>query len=190
MTIATTRTPLHLAMIIGSRREGRFGGVVGRWLAQHVRERDDMQLDIIDLAEVDLPTITPAGVNDAVVDAYTRRIDEADAFVIVTPEHNHSFPASLQEAIDLANRKWRAKPVGLLSYGGIAGGVRAVEQLRQLFPELQATTVREIVSIHGAWNAFDDDGAPKERERYEAAATSMLDQLAWWASALRVARAA
>jgi NAD(P)H-dependent FMN reductase len=109
--------------------------------------------------------------------------------VVVTPEYNHGYPASLKQAIDLGGREWWAKPVAFVSYGGISGGLRAVEQLRQVFAELHAVTVRDTVSFHGAHGCFDDSGSPRDPSGRNAAAKTMLDQLAWWAYALRDARA-
>ena len=117
-----------------------------------------------------------------------RELDRADAFVVVTPEYNHSFPASLKQAIDLAHEEWRRKPVGFVSYGGLAGGLRSVEHLRQVFAELHATTIRDTVSFHAVWNSFDSDDRPSDPVRAHKAATIMLDDLSWWAGALRTAR--
>lgn len=122
------------------------------------------------------------------VGAVSRRLAAADAFVIVTPEYNHSFPAPLKNAIDWLSREWKAKPVGFVSYGGRSGGLRAVEQLRQVFAELHAVTVRDTVSFHDAWTQFEPDGRPKDAKGCAVAAATMLDQLAWWGSALRDAR--
>jgi NAD(P)H-dependent FMN reductase len=180
--------PIQLAVIIGSTRPNRFGDTVARWFVAQGRQRDDMALDVIDLAEVGLPAVLPHDPGPEVRD-YVARIDRADAFVVVTPEYNHGYPASLKQAIDIPYHQWRAKPVGFVSYGGLAGGQRAVEQLRQVFPELHATTVRDTVSFHMAHGRFDESGEPHEPEGCNAAAKTMLDQLAWWATALRTARA-
>jgi NAD(P)H-dependent FMN reductase len=179
--------PLRVAVIIGSNREGRFGGVVAGWFVAQARQRDDMELDVIDLAEVDLPAAYPARHNPS-VSAYLERLGRADAFVIVTPEYNHGYPAALKQAIDLAYDEWRAKPVGFVSYGGISGGLRAVEQLRQVFPELHATTVRDTVSFAMAGGAFDESGEPVDADGCNAAATTLLNELRWWGNALRAAR--
>jgi len=178
----------QLAIIVASTRQGRFGGVVAQWFLSQARQRDDMDLDLIDLAEVGLPAVL--GQASPAVQAYIERIDRADAFVVVTPEYNHGYPASLKQAIDLPHGQWRAKPVGFVSYGGMAGGLRAVEQLRQVFPELQAMTVRDTVSFHMADARFDEAGEPREPIGCNAAAHQMLDQLAWWSAALRAARRA
>jgi NAD(P)H-dependent FMN reductase len=181
--------PVRLAIIIGSTRTVRFGPVVARWFEGQARARDDMAVDVIDLADHDIPAVFPSGADPAVA-AFTRRIAPADAFVVVTPEYNHGYPASLKQAIDVAYHEWRAKPVGFVSYGGMSGGLRAVEQLRLVFAELHATTVRDCVSFHLARSAFDEAGDPVEPVGCEAAAKTLLDQLAWWALALREARAA
>ena len=180
--------PIRVAIIIGSTREGRFGPTVARWFADQAAQRDDMVVDVVDLAEMDLPAAYPQAFGPA-ERAYLARIDEADAFVVVTPEYNHSFPAALKQAIDLGRREWQAKPVAFVSYGGLSGGLRAVEHLRQVFAELHATTVRDTVSFHNYSRQFDQAGQPVDATGVAGAAKKMLDQLAWWATALRTARA-
>jgi NAD(P)H-dependent FMN reductase len=181
-------TPIRVALIIGSTREGRFGPTVARWFAEQAGQRNDMVVDVVDLAAVDLPAAYPKHFGPG-VQAYLARLDEADAFVVVTPEYNHSFPAALKQAIDLGKREWQAKPVAFVSYGGISGGLRAVEQLRQVFAELHAVTVRDTVSFHNFRRQFDESGQPIDAAGTGAAAKTMLDQLAWWAVTLRTARA-
>jgi NAD(P)H-dependent FMN reductase len=70
---------------------------------------------------------TPFDSDDPAVHALSARIDAADGFVVITPEYNHGYPASLKLAIDSVYHPWQAKPVAFVSYGGIAGGLRAVE---------------------------------------------------------------
>jgi NAD(P)H-dependent FMN reductase len=181
--------PLRVAIIVGSTREGRFGDTVARWFTTQARQRGDMALDVIDLVDLDLPMVYPATAGPA-VEAYIERIGRADAFVVVTPEYNHGYPASLKQAIDLPRAEWREKPVAFVSYGGTGGGLRAVEQLRQVFAELHTVTMRDAVSFHMAWGLFDSAGQPHEPAGCNAGAKTMLDQLAWWATALRTARAA
>lgn len=180
--------PLQLGVIVGSTREGRFGGVVADWFVGQIRPRSDMVVDLIDLLDVDLPSRLPQRPDPAVL-AYLERLDRADAFVVVTPEYNHGYPASLKQAIDVAHGEWRNKPVGFVSYGGISGGLRAVEQLRQVFAELHATTVRDTVSLHLFHQLFDEAGSLRDPTGPEAAAKTMVDELAWWGAALRAARA-
>ena len=184
-----SEAPLKIAVIVGSNREGRFGNVVGQWFRRQAEARGDLAVDYIDVADIALPLALPAEKGPELQE-YVARIDDADGFVIVTPEYNHGYPASLKQAIDLAWKEWNAKPVAFVSYGGLSGGVRAVEQLRQVFPEVHAMTIRETITlVAAAWGAFDDEGEPKDGGA-NAAAKTLLDQLAWWALGLRDARAA
>ncbi len=180
--------PLHVAVIIGSTREGRFGPTVAAWFVDLARRRDDVAIDVIDLADIELPMNLPAQPTPA-IQAYRDRLHRADAFVVVTPEYNHGYPGALKQAIDIAGGEWRAKPVGFVSYGGLSGGLRAVEQLRVVFAEVHATTIRDTVSFHGAWARFDPDtGRPHDATQCDAAATVLVDALLWWGTALRDAR--
>ncbi|HEY3469777.1 MAG TPA: NAD(P)H-dependent oxidoreductase [Amycolatopsis sp.] len=189
-----SEAPVRVAVIVGSVREGRFGPVVADWLAGVAGEHGGFEVDVLDLAEPDLPLAmpafgaTPAAAVVAEVAKVTSKLAAADAFVVVTPEYNHSYPASLKNAIDWHRAEWAAKPVGFVSYGGISGGLRAVEHLRAVFAELHAVTIRETVSFHGAHTRFDPDGLPKD-DGAGVAAKAMLDQLGWWARALADAKA-
>ncbi|MFD8702861.1 NADPH-dependent FMN reductase [Kitasatospora sp. NPDC059648] len=186
---------LQVAVVLGSTRTGRFGPVVADWLLGHLEARGDMTADPIDLAATPLPTVFPSfggelpPADAELLAAVSPRLAAADAFVFVTPEYNHSFPAPLKNAIDWHNQQWHGKPVGFVSYGGLSGGLRAVEQLRVVMAELNSVTIRNTVSFHGAAQAFDADGKPRDPAA-DAAAKTMLDQLAWWAEALRDARQA
>jgi NAD(P)H-dependent FMN reductase len=180
--------PIKLGIIFGSNREGRFGEIVGRWFVGQASRRENMFVDVIDLLHVDLPMRLSRDRTPA-VRAYVARLDRADAFVIITPEYNHGYPAGLKQAIDVAHEEWRAKPVAFVSYGGMSGGLRAVEQLRQVFAELHTMTIRDTVSFHNVWPLFDElSGEPVDARQCNAAADLMLDQLCWWATALRAAR--
>lgn len=187
----TIERPIRLAIIVASTREGRFGPTVARWFTGQAGYRADTDIDVIDLVDTGLPaTITAFDrPQPPAVVALAPRLARADAFVVVTPEYNHSFPASIKTAIDWYRDEWMGKPVGFVSYGGLAGGLRAVEQLRPVFAEVHATTIRDTVSFHSYPDKFDATGIPVDAEACNGAAKAMLDQLAWWAEALRAARA-
>ncbi|AZS87471.1 NADPH-dependent oxidoreductase [Streptomyces griseoviridis] len=184
----TEETSLAVTLVIGSNRHGRFGPVVADWLLTHLRERADLTVEVVDVAEVHLPTtLEPGPEAAAALAAVTPKLAAADAFVVLTPEYNHSVPAGLKNLIDWHFGEWRAKPVALVSYGGLAGGLRAVEHLRQVFAELHAVTVRDTVSFHNAGAAFTD-GHLNDPTAPDTAAKTMLDQLVWWGTALREAK--
>lgn len=180
--------PINLAVLTGSTRVGRFGATVTDWLAATIVARDDFKLDLLDLADLDLPSVWTRDETPALVD-YWARLDAADAFVVVTPEYNHSYTAPLKQAIDLSRGQFNRKPIGFVSYGGMSGGLRAVEHLRPVFAEVRAATIRETVSFHMAWERFGSDGQPLEPAVAEATKV-MLDELAWWGEALRAGRTA
>ncbi len=177
----------RIAVIVGSTREGRVGDAVGRWFVDLAKQRDDLAPTVLDLAEFDFPTRYPEEVT-AEMTRFTTAIDHADGFVVVTPEYNRSFPASLKQAIDFAYDEWQAKPVGFVSYGCRSRGHHAVAALRVVFAELHTVTVRDEVSIDLMSPSIRLDGTPDPS--HEPAVTIMLDQLVWWSQALRAGRAA
>ncbi|MEU7584488.1 NAD(P)H-dependent oxidoreductase [Streptomyces sp. NPDC041068] len=187
----TAAAPLRLAVIVGSTRDGRFGPTVGGWFTALAEQHTGFDVDVIDVADLELPSAHPDWGTERTpaLTALAERVDAADAFVVITPEYNHSFPAALKHFIDLHRTEWEAKAVGFVSYGGVSGGLRAVEQLRLVFAELHCATVRDGVSFHGAWDHFGEGGRAHEEDGAAGAAKVMLDQLAWWAKALHTARA-
>jgi len=181
-----TERPLQLAVVIGSTREGRAGAAIARWFVTHANQHAGFEVDVVDLLDAELPAHLPEGATPQ-QESLAERIDRADAFVVVTPEYNHSFPASLKQAIDSAYEQWFAKPVAFVSYGGVARGLRAVEALRLVFAEVHATTIRNCVSIN-LEEGVDASGWVSDPDAARAAKVT-LDQLHWWGGALRAARA-
>ncbi|MFI5777193.1 NADPH-dependent FMN reductase [Nocardia sp. NPDC051570] len=178
--------PLRLEVIVASVRPERFAPVVADWFLRTARADQRFDVDVIDLAHTPLPTdlsMTPE------VGAYRERLSAADAFVAITSEYNHGYPASLKTALDTGKREWRAKPIGFVGYGGLSGGLRAIEQLRQVVAEIHMVSLRETVSFHEAKRRFDADGNTHDGAATDAA-VRLLGQLAWWGTHLRTARAA
>ncbi|MFF0635549.1 NADPH-dependent FMN reductase [Nocardia sp. NPDC004151] len=178
-------TPLRLEVIVASVRPKRFAPVVADWFLRRARADAAFDVGVIDLMNTPLPVDLTE--NDD-VRAFQRRVEAADAFVAVTSEYNHGYPASLKTAFDSVKREWRGKPIGFVSYGGLSGGLRAVEQLRQVVAEIHMVSVRETVSFHEAKRKFDAEGETRDGAALDAA-DRMLRQLAWWAATLRTARA-
>ncbi|MEV8376580.1 NAD(P)H-dependent oxidoreductase [Kribbella sp. NPDC056861] len=182
---------LRLAVIIGSTRRGRFGPTVADWFAQQAAKRADLDVDVVDLATANLPqTLTDTDEpTPAEVAVLAPRLAAADAFAVITPEYNSSFPAPLKTALDWYYEEWHAKPVAIVAYGRETGGLYAAAQLRQVFTELQAMAIRNTVSLPCYWEQFAADGSwPRPGSGYDASAKTTLDQLVWWAQALRDAR--
>lgn len=183
-------TPLRVAVIIGSTREGRLGDAIGRWFAELAGKRDELAVSVVDLADFDFPARYPDRTTEPMAD-FTAEVGRAEAFVVVTPEYNRSFPASLKQAVDYAYDEWQTKPVAFVSYGHGSGGLYAVEALRTVFTELHTVTLRNGVSINlfdCGVDALDIDAVTDERRDRDASV--LLDQLGWWGLGLREARAA
>lgn len=184
--------PVRMLVIIGSSREDRFGPVPAVWAAEQARMRADIEVDVVDLAEEDLPVVLAGDDWEAPlperVARFSRRVDAADAVVIVTPVYNRGYPASLKTAIDWLHDEWEATPVGFVSYGGRTGGIEAVEQLRTVFVELNTMTIRNVLTFPNFWEHFTDQGAPVHPLSMAKAATGFFDQLTWWSRILRTAR--
>nr|WTB31070.1 NAD(P)H-dependent oxidoreductase [Streptomyces sp. NBC_00830] len=189
---SATTVPVKVAVILASNREGRFAPVIADWFLSRTADHPDIETDLIDVADLDLPfalSYRPGPDVQAQLAEVSPRLAAADAFVVVTPEYNHSFPAPLKNLIDWHHAEWQAKPVAFVSYGGVSGGLRAVEHLRQVFAELHAVSIRDTVSFHNAGALFDDDGRHKDPSAVDGAAKTLLDQLVWWGQALREAKA-
>ncbi|BDI30699.1 FMN reductase [Capsulimonas corticalis] len=178
---------LNVALIYGSTREGRFCDTIADWIAGEILSQDGFALDLVDPAQLDLPHRHEARQSPE-LSALKERLAAADAFVVVTPEYNHGYPAALKFLIDSVYEEWRGKPVAFVSYGGVSGGLRAVEQLRPVFAELHAMTIRDSVSFANPWEQFGPGGKLLQPERAAKTAALMLEQLQWWAAALREAR--
>lgn len=130
---------MKIGIIIGSIREGRKGGSVGRWVLEQAQARQDegVELEVLDLRSFDVPLLTSATVPGAAkkqydseqVTRWSRAVDACDAFIFVTPEYNHGVPGGFKNAYDSLGSEWDGKPVAFVSYGA-EGGVRAVEHWR------------------------------------------------------------
>jgi NAD(P)H-dependent FMN reductase len=182
--------PIKVGLIYGSARQGRLCDTVARWTEKELGSSANFTVEVIDsAAHIRATNGDDTEANKAAGYRSLRaQLDDADAFVVVTPEYNHGYPAALKELIDSAGEEWYAKPVAFVSYGGVSGGLRAVEQLRQVFAELHVVSIRDSVSFQNAWQTFDSNGCPADPGRYSAQMSRMLAKLRWWALALRTAR--
>jgi NAD(P)H-dependent FMN reductase len=180
---------LKIALIYGSTRPGRFCDKVASWVATQISATHAFELDVIDPASPEARSAEKSG-ESLNLSWLRQHIGAADAFIVVTPEYNHGYPAALKSVIDSVGLEWHAKPVAFVSYGGISGGIRAAEQLRQVFAEVHAVAIRDSVPFTMAWEQFDSHGNLKNPDRAERQMQTVLKRLAWWANALREARGA
>jgi len=184
-----------LQIVIASTRPGRVGLPVAQWFEGQARAHGGFDVDVADLAEIDLPFMDEP--NHPRLRAYTQdhtkawsaRVDAADAFAFVTPEYNYGMVAPLKNAIDFLHQEWSHKPVGFVSYGGVSAGTRGVQMAKQVVTTLGMVPIQEAVSIPFVTQFIDDDGVVQANETMEKAAEALLGGLERMESALRVLRA-
>ncbi|MEK6967701.1 MAG: NAD(P)H-dependent oxidoreductase [Nanoarchaeota archaeon] len=186
---------LKIKIILGTTRKNRFSDKTSKWVLEEAKKKD-WQVELLDLRDYPMPfydePVSPAYVKEGnyaneMVRTWAKKIDEADAYIIITPEYNHGPSAVLKNAMDHVYSEWNNKPVAFVSHGASAGGSRAVEQLRTIAIELQMAPIRVGVHIPFFWTQVDDKGNLKT-EQYQETLQNLFTQLTWWAKALKAAR--
>jgi NAD(P)H-dependent FMN reductase len=185
-------TELKIAIIVGSTRPGRNGRTVADWVLGQAAGRPGVRYDIVDLQDHSLPLLDEAmppsfgQYQNAHTKAWAATIAPYDGFVFVSPEYNHSTSSALKNALDYLYAEWTNKAAALVAYGSL-GGARAVEHLRLICAELQMATVRQQLAF-SLFTDFENFTTFNPAALHKDAATTMLDQLEGWASALKTLR--
>jgi len=191
-------TPLNIKVIAGSTREGRFSDKAAAWIAEEIKKQEEVVVEVLDLRDYNMPffnePMSPSfkqePYTNEVVTRFTKKIEEGDAFVIVTPEYNHGTSGVLKNALDWVYPEWNNKPISFVSYGSV-GGARAIEQLRMSAIELQMAPIRAAVHIPGEQYFPVLFGKMEAKELFALQsdkAKAMITQLLWWTRALKKAR--
>lgn len=144
---------IKIKVIIGSTRQNRFSDKPAHWIYTEAKKKVG-EVEILDLRDYPMPffnePVSPAmsggKYSNDIVNKWSEKIMDGDAFIIVSPEYNHGYPAVLKNALDSIFPEWNRKAVGFVSYGN-AGGARSVEQLRQVVIELQMVPTRSAIHI-------------------------------------------
>jgi NAD(P)H-dependent FMN reductase len=186
---------LKIAIVLGTTRAARFGHKPAQWVQGIAAQRDDIETEIVDLRDYPMPFFDEVASNawapsqNPVAQRWQKKVAEFDGFIFVTAEYNHSIPAVLKNALDYAAPEWNKKAAAFVGYGAV-GAARAVEQLRLIAAELQLATIRTGVYIQGAdFMAVWKEGKELKGITYlETGVKDLLDQLVWWARALKTAR--
>jgi NAD(P)H-dependent FMN reductase len=183
---------LTLKVIVVSTRPGRVGHLVGEWFRGAAEKHGGFKVEILDLADVDLPVFDEPHhpllrrYEKDHTKAWSKAISAADAFVLVTPEYNYFAPPSLVNALDYLSHEWNYKPAGLVSYGGISGGLRAAQAVKPLLTSLKIVPLPEGVAVPFVTERLDEaKTAFLPDELHEISATKMLDELQKWATVLK-----
>lgn len=182
---------ITLQIIIASVRQGRGGAAVGKWFHDLAQADSRFQVETLDLAEVALPMSDEPNHPRLrqYVHAHTRNwsatVQRGDAFVIVTPEYNHSFPAPLKNALDYLHQEWAGKPVALVTYGGTSGGLRSAQHLKTVLLALRMVPLHEGVAITWYRNHMSAAGQFHSTDDHAREAQAILDAVDRWCGVLR-----
>ncbi|GAA3385738.1 NADPH-dependent FMN reductase [Cryptosporangium minutisporangium] len=185
----------RLQIIVASTRPGRIGLPVGQWVETAAAKHGGFdEIDLADLGAIDLPLLDEP--KHPRLGQYTHqhtkdwaaRVGAADAFVFVLAEYNHSFTAAVKNAVDYLHTEWQHKPAGLVTYGGVSGGLRAAQAFKPVLQALKVVTLTEAVTIPFV-QQFVEDGLFTPNELIEASAGTMLDELGRWGNTLSPLRA-
>jgi NAD(P)H-dependent FMN reductase len=177
---------MYVPVILGTAREGRQSEKAARFILGEV-VKAGLESEIIDVRDYRIPATDNTG-QGAQAKLVAEKITRSDAIIIVTPEYNHGYPGELKMMLDLLYQQYARKPVGFcgVSMGGL-GGARCVEQLRQVAIELHMVPIREAVYFSGVRDLFDANGEIKDKSYY-ARTKTFLEELMWYASALKKPR--
>lgn len=176
---------LKLGIILGSTRDGRVSPQVGAWVKSIADEREDAEVEIVDIKDYKLPLL---GESDDLrgVMAWNAKLAELDGFVFIVSEYNRSMSGALKNAFDSAREAWNNKAAGIVSYGS-AGGARAAEHVRTVLGELQVADVRSHTLL-SLFTDFENGSVFKPAENRKVNVNAMLDQLIAWGGALKAVR--
>jgi NAD(P)H-dependent FMN reductase len=184
----------RIGIIISSTRETRFGEKAARWIYEIAAKRTDLAFEIVDLRDYPLPLFEGGSplyvpVTNEIAQRWGKKMAELDGYLFVTAEYNRSITGALKNSLDWAYREYNRKPAAYLGYGSV-GGARAVEQLRLINVELQMAPTRTGVHIGGAdfFAILMHGKSLEDMPHLVPNAEAMLEELAWWTRALKIAR--
>lgn len=184
---------LVLQTIICSTRPGRVGPTIARWFHEAAVAHGKFDARLVDIADFNLPIYDEPkhpmmqSYEHDHTKAWSASVAQADAFVFVTPEYNYGPPPALVNALNYVYREWNYKPASFVSYGGVSGGLRAVQMEKQILTTLKIMPIPEQVSVHMAGQHIED-GVFKPGPMHETSAGKALDELHRWAGALKTLR--
>ncbi len=187
---------LTLKIIIGSTRPGRVGPTIAKWVEDVARQHAKFDVEVVDLADINLPLLDEAAhpakqsYEHQHTKDWSRIISSADALVFVTPEYNYFAPATLVNAIQSLLKEWAYRPAGVVSYGGISGGLRSAQELRQLLGNVNVHAIPQVVPVPMFSQHIGEDGVFRGTDIMQAGLVGQLDELLKWATALKTLRPA
>jgi NAD(P)H-dependent FMN reductase len=180
-----------IKVILGTTREARFGDKPAQWILDLARqEQPDATFELVDLKEINLPLFdepVPPAMGDyrhEHTKAWAKVISEADGFIFVTAEYNFGVPAALKNAIDYLAAEWRYKPVAFVSYGAAAGGLRAVQHLRDIGGNTGYISLQDTVVFNRYWQQVNEAGELQPNAEQMEHAHKLVKNIVFWAEKL------
>lgn len=187
-------TRLKLHTVICSTRPSRIGPRIAAWFHELAAQHGQFDALLIDIADFNLPVYDEPEhpVRQKYQHEHTKRwaasVNSADAYVFVTPEYNYSPPPSLLNALDYVYKEWNYKPAGIVSYGGVSGGVRAAQMEKLTLTTLKMMPMFESVAIQNVSSHFDDQDNFLPDDHHRNSGVNLLNELHKWALALKTMR--
>ncbi|MEI9913812.1 MAG: NAD(P)H-dependent oxidoreductase [Candidatus Saccharibacteria bacterium] len=191
---------MKLAVILGTTRKGRQSVKEAKWIVKEAQKMQDTEVELLDLADYPMPFFdeaaspryNPDRKPEGTVKKWLDKISEADAYIFITPEYNHSIPAVLKNAFDYLDWQMNRKPATVASHGSV-GGARATMHLKEIISESKAVPIQQAVAFHGISEGIDDEGnlsAELAANPYgpQTALNAALEELKWYSDALAKAR--
>lgn len=186
---------MHNVLVISSTvRPGRKGPIIGQWMADRANEHELLSAELVDLGTLQLPVMNEPNhprlgryVHEHTKE-WSARIEKADAFVFVTAEYNHTYPASLQNALEYLSREWAYKAAGIVSYGGVSAGTRAYKDLKTDLLAYKMVPLVEAVNIPLFTQLLNEEDQFVPNETIINATDGMIRELVRWVPGLKVVK--
>lgn len=184
----------NIKIITSTTREGRKGIAVANWITGLARQNDKYNVELLDLAQINLPFMDEPNhprlkqYQHEHTKKWSETVNAADAFIIVLAEYNFGFPAPIKNAIDYLFNEWMQKPVAFVSYGGVSGGLRSTQMLKQVVTAIHMVPVVEQVNIPFFAKLINEGGIFQPNETIQKSAEVMLRELERWSEVLKTMR--
>lgn len=185
---------LNLKIIIASTRPGRKGPVMAAWIYNLAKNNPAYAVTLLDLAIINLPFLDEPHhprfkkYEKDHTKNWSKIVDNADAFIVVTPEYNYGYPATIKNALDFLYNEWCYKPMAFVSYGGVGAGTRSVQMLKQVATALKMMPIPESVNLPFFTKYINEQDVFVPDEEVIKSAEMMLAELAKWGKALKTMR--
>ncbi len=184
----------NLKIISSTVRPGRKGPIVTKWIAGLARKYENFNVEVLDLGEINLPMMNEP--NHPILKKYehehtkwwSSKIDEADAYIFVTAEYDFNYPAPLRNALEYLSQEWAYKAAGVVSYGGVSAGTRALNSLKNDLASLKVVAITESVNFSFFQKNINDQNEFEANDISLKAADTMFRQLIRWTKGLKIIR--